>query len=230
MAGQRRRARLAGLAAIAALAVLGEPTGSQPASTPDCLTIDDFARARVGEPPPDWRLRKDSGHGVYAVREEGGRRVLHAHAREVGVQLGKPFEWDLAAYPVLRWSWRPIEFPRGADERDPKRNDSALAVYLIVPHSQIKGPKAVKYVWSERVPAGTRLASNGDLTQVFVLRTGAKADGGWVEERVNARDHFLQAFEAKEVPRPAGIAVLTDADDTGSSAQGQYAAFRACRS
>ena len=32
-----------------------------------------------------------------------------------------------------------------------------------------------------------------------------------------------------EVPKPAGIAVLTDADDTGSSAQGDYARFRACK-
>jgi hypothetical protein len=32
-----------------------------------------------------------------------------------------------------------------------------------------------------------------------------------------------------QAPRPAGIAVLTDSDDTKSSAQGDYADFRACK-
>ena len=32
-----------------------------------------------------------------------------------------------------------------------------------------------------------------------------------------------------DVPKPAGIAVLTDADDTRSSAAGDYANFRVCR-
>jgi Protein of unknown function (DUF3047) len=104
-----------------------------------------------------------------------------------------------------------------------------LAVYLLVPHSRIRGPKAVKYIWSERVPVGTRLESNGGLTQVRVLESGTERRDQWVEERVNARDDFLQYFHEREVPKPAGIAVLTDSDDTKSSAQGDYAKLRACR-
>ena len=43
------------------------------------------------------------------------------------------------------------------------------------------------------------------------------------------RDDWLAYFEEKAVPKPAGVAVLTDSDDTDSSAQGDYANFRACR-
>ena len=43
------------------------------------------------------------------------------------------------------------------------------------------------------------------------------------------RDDYLKFFGEKEVPKPAGIAVLTDSDDTGASAQGDYANLRACR-
>ena len=99
-------------------------------------------------------------------------------------------------------------------------------MYLLVEHSRVRGPKAVKYVWSERVPAGTRLSSNGGLTQVRVLRTGA--GDRWTEERVNVLEDFLSYFNEKDAPAPAGIAVLTDADDTGSTAAGDYANFRAC--
>jgi hypothetical protein len=68
------------------------------------------------------------------------------------------------------------------------------------------------------------------LTQVRVLRSGLPAKKGeWVEERVNARDDYKKYFDVQETPKPAGIAVLTDSDDTSSSAQGDYASFRACR-
>ena len=67
------------------------------------------------------------------------------------------------------------------------------------------------------------------LTQVRVLRSGAPADRQWIEERVNVREDFKKYFSESETPKPAGIAVLTDSDDTKSSAQGDYRAFRACR-
>jgi hypothetical protein len=193
----------------------------------DCIVIDDFSKATVGQFPADWKVRKDAGKSIYVVQEEGGLRFLHAHARDQGIQAARQQEWDLNRYPVLAWSWRPVEYPKGADEKDGK-NDSALAVYFMVEYSNIRGPKAVKYIWSEVVPVGTRLSSNMGLTQVRVQRTGTAQRGQWVEERVNVRDDWLAYFEEKDVPKPAGIAVLTDSDDTHSSAQGDYAKFRAC--
>jgi hypothetical protein len=200
------------------------------AAQSDCKTIEDFSKAKVGELPSDWKLRKDAGKDVYKVAEESGLRFLRATAKDLGIQAAKEYEWDLEAYPVLVWSWRPREFPKGSDERESKTNDSALAVYMLVPYSRVRGPKAVKYVWSEKVPVGTRLDSNTGLTQVRVLRSGApEKKGEWVEERVNARDDYRKFFDVKETPKPAGIAVLTDADDTSSTAQGDYANFRVCR-
>src|SRR5207245_2049540 len=102
----------------------------------------------------------------YRAAEESGLRFWRATAKGLGVQVAKEYEWDLGAYPMLVWSWRPLEFPKGGDERESKTNDSALAVYMLVPYSRIRGPKAVKYIWSEKVPVGTRLDSNMGLTQV----------------------------------------------------------------
>jgi hypothetical protein len=203
-----------------------------PAGQADCIVLDDFSRATIGEFPAGWNVRKDEGKAVYRVQAEGKRHFLAAHAKGVGIQAGRQTEaWDLATHPILAWSWRPREFPAGADERQSAINDSALAVYMAVPHSKIRGPKTVKYIWSEKVPVGTRLTSNSGLTQVRVLRTGRpKSADAWVEERVNVRDEWKAAFEDSSTPKPGGIAVLTDADDTKSSAAGDYADFRACRS
>jgi hypothetical protein len=196
---------------------------------PDCVTLEDFKKSRVGEFPAEWKARKDAGQEVYRVAEERGLRFLRAASKGVGIQAGRETKgWDLAARPLLAWSWRPRQFPNGADERDSSKNDSALAVYMVVEHSRIAGPKAVKYVWSERVPVGTHLTSNNGLTQVRVLRSGPAAGGGWTEERVNVLEDFRKYFDENNTPKPDGIAVLTDADETKSSAAGDYANFRAC--
>lgn len=201
----------------------------QSAAQSDCRTIENFSTAKIGEFPPGWKLRKDTGAGIYSVREENGLRFLRAISRGLGIQAAKQYEWDLKTHPVLAWSWRPVEFPKGADERSAQSNDSALAVYAVFPHSPFT-VKSLKYLWSERVPRGTHLASSGGLTQVRVVRSGAEEQGTWVEERVNVLEDYRRDFGEAEVPKPSGIAVLTDSDDTKSSAQGDYANFRICRS
>ena len=221
--------RVAALAVLATLLGGAAPPRARADVPRECVTIEDFARARAGGFPPGWQPREDEGKRLYTVVEEPGRRFLRAVVRGFGIQAARPHEWDLAAYPVLTWSWRVREFPRGADERAAATNDSAVAVYMLVAYSRFVGPRALKYVWSEKVPADTHLSSTHGLTQVRVLRSGADRQGEWVEERVDLLADWRKFFKEGGTPRPAGIAVLTDSDDTRSSAQGDYAAFRACR-
>lgn len=218
--------RWRGLAIVLVLLAGGARVGAQP---PDCVVVEDFAKAKVGEFPADWTVRDESGKAAYAVQEEGGLRFLAADARGLGVQAGRTFEWDLEAYPVLAWSWRPRQFPDGADERSSKTNDSAVAVYAVFPHWMPGTVRSVKYVWSAVVPKGLHLTSSGGRTQVLVLRTGAERKDQWVEERVNVLEDFKRFFKTSSVPKPEGLAVLTDSDDTKSRARGDYAKFRVCR-
>ena len=214
---------------LIALLLLGSLpiAGPGPAAGADCVALEDFSRGPIGGFPADWKPRKEEGRTVYSIREEDGRRFLHALARGLGIQAGREVSWSLDAYPILAWSWRPVEFPRGGDERRSRTNDSALAVYAVFPGSPVS-VKSLKYVWSRVVPVGTHLTSSAGNTQVRVLRTGADAVGRWVDEQVNVREDYQRYF-GTEPPRPAGIAVLTDSDETGSSARGDYAGFRACR-
>ncbi len=193
----------------------------------ECIVLEDFANAPVGQFPPGWKVPKDAGKAVYSVQAEGGRKFLHADARGLGIQAGKEIGWDLATYPVLAWSWRARQFPAGADERAGK-NDSVLAVYAVFPHWKVSA-KAVKYIWSETVPVDTHLTSGKGMTQVRVLRSGRAGAGDWVEARANVLEDFRRYFDESGVPKPKGIAVLTDSDDTRSVAVGDYARFRACR-
>jgi hypothetical protein len=218
--------RLALLAALGSLLLVA--SGAPAAPEGECITIDDFTSAKIGELPPGWKLRKSAGKGIYSVQEENGVRFLRAVSRGLGIQAAREHDWDLTTHPVLAWAWRVREFPAGADERDSKTNDSALAVYAVFPHSPWS-VKAVKYIWSARVPQDSHLTSSLGLTQVRVLRSGAAGTGPWVEERVNVLESYRRYFGEAEAPKPLGIAVLTDSDDTKSSAQGDYARFRVCR-
>ncbi len=213
-------------AALIALSLLSARPA--PATPAECIVLEDFVRSRDGEFPDGWRARKDAGRGVYSVRTENGVRYLHAAAKGLGIQAALEREWSLRDYPVLRWKWRPRAFPRGANEQSGK-SDSALAVYAVFPLSYV-AVRTVKYIWSEQVAKGTLLESSRGLTKGIVLESGAPADpGAWVEERANVAEDYKRRFNDGEPPAPLGIAVLTDSDDTGTYAEGDYADFRACR-
>src|SRR5690348_8563377 len=126
--------RRTGIACAIAITTLA---GASPASAAgdECLVIESFEKAAAGEFPAEWKVRKDAAKKAYLVREESGHRFLRAHAEGLGMQAARQFEWNLDEYPVLAWRWRPVEFPKGADERESGRNDSVLAVYLLVPYS-----------------------------------------------------------------------------------------------
>jgi hypothetical protein len=214
--------------ALIVLLVAGSALIGGRAWAADCVLVDDFSRGKVGEFPPDWKPRKEEGRPVYTIREEDGRRFLHAASRGIGIQAGREVAWDLDAYPILAWSWRAVEFPKGSDERKSSTNDSAVSIYALFPGS-MGTVKSVKYIWSRIVPVGTRLTSSAGSTQVRVLRSGSDQAGQWVEEQADVREDYRKLFGVDKPPKPAGIAVLTDSDDTKSSAQGDYANLRLCK-
>lgn len=200
--------------------------GPGPGVAAGCRAVADLARNTAGEFPDDWRPKEEKAREIYRVLEEGGIRFIRATAEGTGIQMGKEFDWDLKAYPALTWRWRPRVFPRGADEREGGKNDSALGVYAVFPHSPVS-VKAVKYVWSASVPAGTTASASRGLTRMLVLRSGPPSGDGWVEESVDVARDYQRLF-GEPPKKPRGIALLTDADDTKSTSVGDYADFRIC--
>lgn len=169
-----------------------------------------------------------------------------------GIEADRPVKWEIEEYRFLRWQWRPREFPRGSNEYTSK-DDSALGVYigfcspedldlcerwlkgklsfsdrLALPRVLVgKGVGSLKYIWSEQLAKGFEFERR---KAVKVLQSGAPASrDGWVEERVDVAADYQRRFGVQKLLNPVGISILTDADDTQTSAEGDYANFKLCR-
>ncbi|HEX2501731.1 MAG TPA: DUF3047 domain-containing protein [Methylomirabilota bacterium] len=218
----RLRAGHVGLLLVGLLPSIADAQSQAPAV--GCRVVVDYSDGVVGEFPAGWQPRDDAARATYRVAAETGLRFIRATAEGTGSQMGREFPWDAAIEPILTWRWRPRLFPSGSDERDSGRNDSPLAVYAVFGRSATLA-RAVKYIWSRVVPAGTMRGSS--RAQAIVLRSGPPVDEGWVAETVNVRRDYERLYG--EAPaRARGIAVLTDADQTRSRAIGDYGAFSVC--
>ena len=200
-----------------------QPSATQ-APADGCRVVVDYRDAAVGEFPAGWQPRDEAARATYRVVAEAGIRFVRGTAEGTGSQMGREFPWDAASEPVLTWRWRPRVFPTGSDERDPGRNDSPLAVYAVFGSTQALS-RAVKYVWSRVVPAGTTLSTS--RARAIVLRSGPPPDEDWVTETANVRRDYERLYG--EAPgRARGVAILTDADQTRTRAVGDYGAFHVC--
>ena len=214
------------LAAGVSLSVAPSGVGAPPALAAECVALSDFAKDAPGSFPKGWRVQREEAQSAYRVVAEDARHFLRATAKGTAAHAALEREWDLAEYPVLAWRWRPRVFPEGSDERNGRTNDSALGVYVGFPRAAM-AVRSLKYVWSRVAPVGTQASASAGFTRMLVLRSG-EASTGWVEQRVNVADDYRNLFGG-EPGRPRGIGILTDADDTKSTAEGDYADFRLCR-
>jgi len=84
---------------------------------------------------------------------------------------------------------------------------------------------ALNYVWDNRLPPGTTLDNAyTDRAKMVVVRSGAAEVGRWVAETRNVVDDYRRLFGG-EPPPLAGVAVMTDTDDTGERAVAWYDAL-----
>ena len=184
-----------------------------------------FLAAETARFPSGWKTREDAARQVYAVSAEGDHAFLRAESHKNGHQIGFGLSADPERLPWFRFSWRLVTLPLGGDERRKETNDSALGVYVIFAGMDIP-PKTIKYVWSTTLPVGTTTESPlTSRVKIVVLRSGPGQAGRWEAEEVNVFDDFRRLFKTTAVPKVKGIGVLTDSDNTGSAAAGDYLFF-----
>ncbi len=192
-----------------------------------------FAATTVVE---DWTSQPVGAHGIpagwtayatpggraaydFTIVEDGGRRALGLKSHDDHSTIAKEVHVDLAATPILEWSWKIVELPAGADVRN--RATSDLTGHLFVVWPRFPGPlrsRLIGYAWGTSEPVNSMQRSRKSGTVTFViLRSGAEGLGRWVTERRDVVEDYRKTH-GERPDNPKVIAISIDTNDTHSTA------------
>ncbi len=175
-------------------------------------------------------VERDSGPvSYYHFVQEGGTTMIRAQYRPPleTVTLGMELPDRLHHAKLLRWRWRVLTFPEGADECKGGKSDSAAGVFVTFK----RGLKyyILKYTWSVQPQKGTVCNKKRNIflaRDTIVLESDGPVNT-WIAEEIDPRAEYVRHFGGtlSEVPDLVGIGLFTDGDQTGSRSEADYADF-----
>ncbi len=190
-------------------------------SVSDLIRLDG---APLGEGlPAGWKVRRVSGSPspLFSVREQDGRRMVRVEGMAAAWahrQLGSPIH---PGEGILRWSWRVLQLPEGADIRLPHKDDAALRVYVVFGKNSrllARGNRVIFYTWGNAEPDGLILKGFVSEKIRIVRVAGAmEADGEWREQEAEPFKDY-QRFWNREPPAISAVGLMQDTDMTGGKA------------
>ena len=216
------RVVLVGLTALAVFAGFGAALSGAAEAGARRLPVADFRIVeRESGPTNYYRLFKDADPPF--IRAE-----YHPpyETTVLGVQVP---DADRASARALSWRWRAVTLPKGGNECEAGKGDSAAVVY--VSWRRTLRWYALKYVWSAVGPKGAVCdkKSNPFMAQdTVVLQSGAPLNA-WRSERIDLKAEFRRHFENGDpqasVPDFLGVGIMSDGDQTRSDSSADYADF-----
>jgi hypothetical protein len=147
---------------------------------------------------------------------------------------------------ILSWDWKTDALVPGADNRDKAREDAPLRVLVAfdgdvasLPQAERRQFKLAKkfsgrappyavlmYIWTDLVPVGTVIPSaHTGQVKMLAVASGRDGIGAWQSVQRNVGEDYRRAYGTEPGP-VIGIAVMTDTDNTGTRAAGDYAGIR----
>ena len=233
----RHRIALACLAASAGAASAGAMAACEPRDL------------GFGRPELRWShqpLSKLKHDTVYTLAQAEGRTVLRAAADGSASAYVAYLKPPASVPAVLSWRWKTDALVPGADNRDKSREDAPLRVIVAFGGDRSTLPAAeqrlarrakaisgkdlpyatLMYIWSDLVAVETLIPSaHSSRVKMLVVASGAKGLGAWQAVRRDVAADYRRAYG--EEPGPVvGIGVMTDTDNTGTKAAGEYADLR----
>jgi len=195
--------------------------------------------------PGDWlpfRLAFWKPSTAYELIEHGGTVVLRGVARRSASGLAHRLDLDPEALPRIAWRWQIVRPVPGADHRRaeaedaparlvlefdridrPQRRESAGPDFARLLTTPYDGEHALlMYVWSATEPVGTVIPSpRSTHVKMIVATSGAEAVGRWETMSRDYNVDFRAAF-GHAPSRLAGVAVMSDSDNTGELGEALY--------
>lgn len=176
----------------------------------------------------EWQEKIFHNKVLYEVQPQAQSGHLTAVSDRACSGLIYRVKFDPKEFPMITWNWQVSQFPdktRAATKTGSwiEQDDYAARVYVIFSSWNFFNIKSLEYVWDETLPEGKIIESpNYANLKLLVIESGHKNLGQWVkEERDIVRDYEL-AFGRKPDRHVAAIAIMTDSDNTVSTAEAYY--------
>lgn len=184
----------------------------------ESLRIDDFEQGLS----PRWEQKSFNGETNYQVVPEGTGKVLHARSQGAASGLVFKKEYRLQDYPLLSWRWKVQGIIPKGNERAKSGDDYAARVYVIFPHWFFPKTRTISYVWGNTLPQGAAVPSpyTGNA-MIVAVESGTEKVGEWQRAQRNVLEDYRKLF-GEEPPTVGAIAIMTDTDNTGASAEAWY--------
>lgn len=177
-------------------------------------------------------------HSTYTLAKEGRKSILKAESRASASALVYRRTFNIYDHPRIRWRWKVTQLSNMGNPKEKTGDDYPIRVYVMFQYDPDKATlgdrliygatKAIygkypphstlNYVWTgHSLPERIIASPYTEKARIVILEKGKQRVGQWVEESVNVLEDYRQAF-GKDPPAIAGLAVMSDTDNTGESA------------
>lgn len=216
------------------------------AESPSVIKVGDFSAEKMtGSLPAHWEplyFKSNKQHTDYRLVREDGRVVVKALADGSASMLRRKISIDPKEYPIIQWRWKIANilkkgnvYQKDGDD-DPARiyvafayDSSKLGFFENIKYKVIKvlygeypPLAALNYIWASNAPKGLVVPNPfTDRAMMVVVESGAKQVNTWIDEERDIYADYRNAF-GDEPPMIAGVAIMTDTDNTGESATAYY--------
>lgn len=240
--------RVSGWMGLAALAAALAGCGTPPPAAPD---IASSPWAQVSQGPvraasvrPSWTHYPLPGKSPTRFHYElaDGREAIVATARSAASMLRRPLRVEPGDLGSVRFSWKVPELIADADLARRDRADSPVRVILAFEGDRsrlsdreratgelvrtLTGEEmpyaTLMYVWcNQRAPGSVIRSSRSDRIRKLVVESGERNLNRWLDYERDIRADYRLAF-GEDPGALVGIAIMTDSDNTDSTARAWY--------
>lgn len=179
----------------------------------------------------DWQEKVFKNKVIYVVEPKLEDGYLSAKSDRACSGLFYKIRFNPKKFPMISWQWKVRKFPEkstpGVTDTDKKgwieKDDYAARVYVIFPSLHFIKTKSIEYIWDENLAEGTIMTSPYFRNiKLIVVESGRKNMGKWVFEKRNIYEDYKLAFGKPPSGSVGAIALMTDTDNTLSTAEALY--------
>jgi len=176
----------------------------------------------------EWQEKIFKDRVLYVVESEKKEGYLSAQSQEACSGLVHRIKFDPRKFPIVSWQWKVTQFPKRTNNVEQKegwleQDDYAARFYIIFANWNFLNIKSLEYIWDESLPEGTIKSSPySDNIKLIVAESGKDNINRWVLEKRNIPEDYKKAFGCKCPARVGAIALMTDSDNTISTAEAFY--------